>query len=147
MQIRNDLWPQWKKNFEFKCVFEYTYKSQLHCICDRSIGTYLMIRNLLQRPARFVTDMRFLVLGLTLIVSLLVVKRVSAHGRLIEPPSRASMWRYGFDTPQDYNDHECYCGGFTRQWQRNKGKCGICGDPWDSSTVSLPEKKNVVRES
>lgn len=50
------------------------------------------------------------------------------------------MWRYGFDTPHDYNDHECYCGGFTRQWQRNKGKCGICGDPWDSPTVSLPEK-------
>jgi len=49
--------------------------------------------------------MRFLVLGLTLIVSLLVIKRVSAHGRLIEPPSRASMWRYGFDTPHDYNDH------------------------------------------
>ncbi|EGI60760.1 hypothetical protein G5I_11002 [Acromyrmex echinatior] len=91
------------------------------------------------RPARFMTDMRFLVLGLTLIVSLLVVRRVSAHGRLIEPPSRASMWRYGFDTPHDYNDHECYCGGFTRQWQRNKGKCGICGDPWDSPTPRIHE--------
>lgn len=120
--------------------------SQLHCIAF-AIDTYLMIRNLLQRPARFVTNMRFLVLGLTLIVSLLVVRRVSAHGRLTEPPSRASMWRYGFDTPHDYNDHECYCGGFTRQWQRNKGKCGICGDPWDSSTVSLSEKENVIRES
>ncbi|XP_011062157.1 PREDICTED: uncharacterized protein LOC105150638 isoform X1 [Acromyrmex echinatior] len=92
-----------------------------------------------ERPARFMTDMRFLVLGLTLIVSLLVVRRVSAHGRLIEPPSRASMWRYGFDTPHDYNDHECYCGGFTRQWQRNKGKCGICGDPWDSPTPRIHE--------
>ncbi|XP_011499356.1 PREDICTED: uncharacterized protein LOC105363384 isoform X2 [Ceratosolen solmsi marchali] len=58
-------------------------------------------------------------------------KIVSAHGRLIEPPSRASMWRYGFQTPQDYNDHESYCGGFTRQWQWNSGKCGICGDAWD----------------
>ncbi|KAH0954937.1 hypothetical protein HN011_012323 [Eciton burchellii] len=85
-----------------------------------------------QRPIRLVI-MRLLILSLTLIVvNLLVVKKVSAHGRLIEPPSRASMWRYGFDTPHDYNDHECYCGGFTRQWQRNKGKCGICGDPWDS---------------
>ncbi|XP_012054317.1 PREDICTED: uncharacterized protein LOC105617366 [Atta cephalotes] len=92
-----------------------------------------------ERLARFVIDMRFLVLGLTLIVSLLVVRRVSAHGRLIEPPSRASMWRYGFDTPHDYNDHECYCGGFTRQWQRNKGKCGICGDPWDSPTPRVHE--------
>ncbi|XP_008548003.1 uncharacterized protein LOC103571572 [Microplitis demolitor] len=57
--------------------------------------------------------------------------KVEGHGRLIEPPSRASMWRYGFDTPHDYNDNECYCGGFTRQWQRNKGNCGICGDAWD----------------
>lgn len=53
------------------------------------------------------------------------------HGRLIEPPSRASAWRYGFQTPPDYNDHELYCGGFTRQWKRNSGKCGECGDPWD----------------
>eukprot|EP00090_Calanus_glacialis_P002597 TRINITY_DN11942_c0_g1_i3.p1 TRINITY_DN11942_c0_g1~~TRINITY_DN11942_c0_g1_i3.p1 ORF type:complete len:523 (+),score=102.89 TRINITY_DN11942_c0_g1_i3:95-1663(+) len=53
------------------------------------------------------------------------------HGRLIEPPSRSTMWRYGFSTPANYNDHESYCGGFTRQWQTNGGKCGICGDPWD----------------
>ncbi|XP_068623737.1 uncharacterized protein [Battus philenor] len=57
---------------------------------------------------------------------------VRAHGRLVEPPSRASAWRYGFDTPHNYNDHELYCGGFTRQWQRNGGKCGVCGDAWDA---------------
>ncbi|XP_067015709.2 uncharacterized protein [Anabrus simplex] len=68
-------------------------------------------------------------------VLLLVVctlPHAEGHGRLIEPPSRATMWRYGFNTPPDYNDHEQYCGGFNRQWQRNGGKCGICGDPWDS---------------
>lgn len=59
-------------------------------------------------------------------------KSVSGHGRLIEPPSRASAWRYGFDTPHNYNDHELFCGGFTRQWQRNEGKCGVCGDAWDA---------------
>ncbi|KAB0791041.1 hypothetical protein PPYR_02841 [Photinus pyralis] len=57
---------------------------------------------------------------------------VNGHGRLIEPPSRASAWRYGFDTPHNYNDHELFCGGFTRQWQANGGKCGVCGDAWDS---------------
>lgn len=56
----------------------------------------------------------------------------NGHGRLIEPPSRASAWRYGFDTPHNYNDHELYCGGFSRQWHKNKGKCGVCGDAWDS---------------
>ncbi|XP_044312789.1 uncharacterized protein LOC123037201 [Drosophila rhopaloa] len=55
----------------------------------------------------------------------------NGHGRLIEPPSRASAWRFGFQTPPDYNDHELYCGGFTRQWKRNGGKCGECGDAWD----------------
>ncbi|KAI8114759.1 hypothetical protein FF38_04444 [Lucilia cuprina] len=59
------------------------------------------------------------------------VQYCDGHGRLIEPPSRASAWRYGFNTPPDYNDHELYCGGFTRQWKRNEGKCGVCGDAWD----------------
>lgn len=59
---------------------------------------------------------------------------VDGHGRLIEPPSRASAWRFGFDTPHNYNDHELYCGGFSRQWHKNKGKCGVCGDAWDQST-------------
>lgn len=54
----------------------------------------------------------------------------NGHGRLIEPPSRSSAFRYGFQTPPNYNDHELYCGGFARQ-QRNGGKCGECGDPWD----------------
>lgn len=58
------------------------------------------------------------------------VPECEAHGRLIEPPSRASAWRYGFQTPPNYNDHELYCGGFTRQ-QQNGGKCGECGDAWD----------------
>lgn len=47
----------------------------------------------------------------------------NGHGRLIEPPSRSSAFRYGFQTPPNYNDHELYCGGFARQ-QKNGGKCG-----------------------
>ncbi|KAK8376299.1 hypothetical protein O3P69_008771 [Scylla paramamosain] len=34
------------------------------------------------------------------------------HARLIEPPSRASAWRYGFDTPADYNDNEGFLWRF-----------------------------------
>ena len=37
--------------------------------------------------------------------------RVEGHGRLIDPPSRATMWRYGFDTKADYDDNAGYCGG------------------------------------
>jgi hypothetical protein len=69
---------------------------------------------------------------------------VSGHGRLIEPPSRASMWRYGFDAPANYNDHELYCGGFSRQWQTNGGKCGVCGDPWDAPQVYLSSLKGTA---
>ena len=53
------------------------------------------------------------------------------HARLMEPPSRASMWRLGFPTPKDQDDNQSYCGGFGVQHGRNKGRCGICGDPWD----------------
>ena len=49
---------------------------------------------------------------------------------MIQPPSRASAWRYGFDTPEDYNDNEGFCGGFDYQFNIADGKCGICGDPW-----------------
>jgi hypothetical protein len=32
--------------------------------------------------------------------------------------------RYGFNTTANYNDHEIYCGGFSRQYQKNGGNCG-----------------------
>ncbi|XP_050302893.1 uncharacterized protein LOC126740771 isoform X2 [Anthonomus grandis grandis] len=72
-----------------------------------------------------------------------LVEWIEGHGRLIEPPSRASAWRYGFDTPHNYNDHELYCGGFTRQWVKNEGKCGVCGDPWDSKKPRAHEYGGV----
>ena len=56
---------------------------------------------------------------------------VHPHGRLRQPPSRSTMWRYGFPTPTNVNDHESNCGGFGRQWDRNHGECGVCGDPAD----------------
>ncbi|XP_014219885.1 uncharacterized protein LOC106647842 [Copidosoma floridanum] len=85
------------------------------------------------------TRRKYLLASVCVAIGSFLVSEVSAHGRLIEPPSRASMWRYGFDTPHDYNDHESYCGGFSRQWQRNDGKCGICGDAWDLKTPRAHE--------
>ena len=60
------------------------------------------------------------------------VVEVEPHARLMEPPSRASMWRLGFDNPPDFNDHQGFCGGFKHQFGRMGGKCGICGDPADA---------------
>ncbi|XP_068245100.1 uncharacterized protein [Palaemon carinicauda] len=62
-----------------------------------------------------------------------VITLCNGHGRLYEPPSRASAWRFGFNTPRDYNDNEGFCGGFSHQYETQDGKCGICGDPWDQS--------------
>ena len=67
----------------------------------------------------------FLLAALTTIIT-----NVHGHGRLMEPPSRASMWRVGFPTKADYNDNQGWCGGQTYQHQTAGGRCGLCGDPF-----------------
>ncbi|CAC5392944.1 unnamed protein product [Mytilus coruscus] len=79
-------------------------------------------------------------------------------GRLVEPPGRSSLWRLNSTfQPVNENDHRVNCGGFEKvglerillkdietpstifspykgaikQWLKSKGKCGICGDPFD----------------
>merc|ERR1719516_256370 len=56
---------------------------------------------------------------------------VFGHGRLMDPPSRASQWRLGFDNPPDYDDNQGYCGGKNHENNEMGGLCGICGDPYD----------------
>ncbi|XP_015907215.1 uncharacterized protein [Parasteatoda tepidariorum] len=73
--------------------------------------------------------LKWLVLGVCVSV-------VLGHGRLEDPPGRSTMWRFGFKTATNVNDNELFCGGITRHWTKNKGNCGICGDPWD-----LPEPR------
>ncbi|KAK3595467.1 hypothetical protein CHS0354_003457 [Potamilus streckersoni] len=51
-------------------------------------------------------------------------------GRMIEPPMRSSMWRYGFNTPKNYQDDLLHCGGYQRYIANNE-RCGTCGDPYD----------------
>ena len=41
------------------------------------------------------------------------------------------MWRYGYQTPPDYEDNEGFCGGQTVQWSQNGGRCGLCGDAYN----------------
>lgn len=71
--------------------------------------------------AKIVYDWQFIMM---FIILMHAVDVSNGHGRLIEPPSRSSAFRYGFQTPPNYNDHELYCGGFARQ-QRNGGKVKI----------------------
>ncbi|XP_059147499.1 uncharacterized protein LOC131935158 [Physella acuta] len=69
------------------------------------------------------------------------VSKVQGNGRLMEPPSRASMWRVGFNTPPDFNDHALSCGGLKVQHEENGGKCGVCGDPWQGPKEHEPGGK------
>ncbi|KAL4216329.1 hypothetical protein ACF0H5_024056 [Mactra antiquata] len=61
------------------------------------------------------------------------INHVTSHGRLINPAQRSSAWRYGYNTPANYNDMENFCGGFARQHNTNNGQCGVCGDPFDAT--------------
>ncbi|XP_005092248.1 uncharacterized protein LOC101851710 [Aplysia californica] len=70
------------------------------------------------------------ILQIVTLATVLLVQ-VRGHGRLIEPPSRSSMWRYRFDNPVNYDDNQLYCGGYDHQWRVNQGRCGVCGDPYD----------------
>ncbi|XP_043481796.1 uncharacterized protein LOC122510907 [Leptopilina heterotoma] len=52
---------------------------------------------------------KFLILSVVLVFHL---QKISAHGRLMDPINRSSMWRRGYKTPINYNDNENFCGGF-----------------------------------
>ena len=64
---------------------------------------------------------------------------VLGHARLMNPPARNSMWRFGFPNPVNYNDNEVFCGGFGIQYQKHGGKCGVCGDDWGEERPRLHE--------
>ncbi|XP_076823083.1 uncharacterized protein LOC143469315 [Clavelina lepadiformis] len=74
------------------------------------------------------------------------VFNANGHGRLLQPPSRSSMWRYAYSDPilypyrsiiqPNYDDNGLNCGGKQVQ-NENDGKCGVCGDPYPA-----PVKEN-----
>lgn len=63
-----------------------------------------------------------------LVILTFYIVGLNGHGRLMDPPSRNAMWRFGFPNPVNHNDNEVFCGGFKAQFENNQGKCGVCGD-------------------
>ncbi|CAG2212759.1 unnamed protein product [Mytilus edulis] len=61
------------------------------------------------------------------------VGNVIGHGKLWEPPARSTMWRRGFKTIVNPNDNELNCGGIQNHWIKYGGRCGVCGDPYQTS--------------
>ena len=47
----------------------------------------------------------------TCLAVMLLPVSVDAHARLFNPPSRVSMFRFGFDNPSSFNDMGYNCAG------------------------------------
>lgn len=60
-------------------------------------------------PGAEIFELNLKMFGLLMLV---LVPAVFGHGYIQEPPSRSSMWRFGFNTPHNYNDNQLFCGGF-----------------------------------
>ncbi|XP_078350906.1 uncharacterized protein LOC144635697 [Oculina patagonica] len=65
-----------------------------------------------------------------LFVAASLIALVHGHGMMLDPASRNSAWRFFPNRPAQYTDNELNCGGFSVQWSKNKGKCGVCGDAY-----------------
>uniref|UniRef100_A0A8W8P1H4 Chitin-binding type-4 domain-containing protein n=1 Tax=Magallana gigas TaxID=29159 RepID=A0A8W8P1H4_MAGGI len=71
--------------------------------------------------------MRELMLMIVLLLSIL--QKVITQVTLIDPPGRSTLWRQGFNSAVNHHDDQLFCGGY-RNFVRNGGKCGVCGDPY-----------------
>ncbi|KAK3713147.1 hypothetical protein QZH41_010059 [Actinostola sp. cb2023] len=53
------------------------------------------------------------------------------HGYILDPAARNACWQYGFDScGKEWTMDEKNCGAFSTQWDKNGGKCGVCGDAY-----------------
>ncbi|CAG5131784.1 unnamed protein product [Candidula unifasciata] len=68
--------------------------------------------------------------SLALITVAVVVSLAEGHGRLLDPPSRATLWEEKFNFPAYYDEYQGFCGGVDAHWGRFGGRCGVCGDPY-----------------
>lgn len=76
---------------------------------------------------------RYIVAALA-IIALYEFQAVQGHGMMLKPVSRSSRWRYDSSAPTNYNDNELFCGGATVMHQTNGGRCGLCGDNYNTPT-------------
>ncbi|OWF46338.1 hypothetical protein KP79_PYT04811 [Mizuhopecten yessoensis] len=56
---------------------------------------------------------------------------VYGRGRMVDPPGRSSMWRFGFGTPVNFDDDRLNCGHRYQPLDFLSGNCGLCGDRLD----------------
>lgn len=79
------------------------------------------------------SKLSFVVCAGIMCVLLVQVTEIAGHGRLLQPVARTSAWRkWASLFPAYYNDNQMFCGGVATQWQKNGGKCGICGEDYSA---------------
>lgn len=49
-----------------------------------------------------------------------VPDEIHGHGRMMDPPSRNAMWRFGYPNPVNYNDNELFCGGYAGAFAKTR---------------------------
>jgi len=76
----------------------------------------------------FSFDSTVVLCPLIMFLVLVNVPNGAGHGRMMDPPSRNAMWRFGYPSPVNYDDNQNWCGGAAVMINENHGKCGICGD-------------------
>ncbi|RZB84929.1 uncharacterized protein BDFB_010861 [Asbolus verrucosus] len=89
--------------------------------------------DLKRRSAKVMTilaKMSLLIAGL--LAFCFLIEQISGHGMMLEPPNRSSLWRFDSSAPVNYDDNQNFCGGLSVQWNTFGGKCGVCGDKYDT---------------
>lgn len=72
------------------------------------------------------------------------VLEISSHGMVLNPVGRGSRWKVDRTAPVNYDDNGSNCGGFSNQWSSQGGKCGICGDPYQSQRPRMHELGGLI---
>ncbi|XP_022664178.1 uncharacterized protein LOC111251662 [Varroa destructor] len=77
-------------------------------------------------------------------VAIVLVQQAAGHARLVEPPSRNTLWRFGYHAAPNFEDSELFCGGIKVQWADNGGRCGVCGDSYSKPAPRLHESGSPI---
>jgi len=80
-------------------------------------------RRLTVHSFRRIPNMKFCAVFILAVFGAACISMANGHAYLADPPGRSSAWRYGYETPHNYNDMQINCG------RAKLEDCGVCGDP------------------
>lgn len=104
------------------CSAYMTIPSMFSCLTSMCNMHYLLNHRI--KTSSFFTEMYSVFVFGLMLTSL--VEWSSQHGLLLSPPQRGSLWRYGYDTPPNYDDNGLFCGGLeVRQSVSSRPKLSI----------------------